>query len=1236
MTKFTHLHVHTQYSILDGASDIKKLLKRAKEYGMESLAITDHGSMFGVKLFHQEANKIGIKPILGCEAYVADKSRFDKSDKSDRGYHLILLAKNSVGYHNLSILASYAYTEGFYYKPRIDWELLEKHHEGLICSSACLGGEIPQAIMSGNFAEAERLIVRFKEIFADDFYLELQLLPSDNAQLNSRVLENQKLVNKHLLELGVKYGVKCIATNDVHFVDADDAEAHDLLICLNTGRDLDDPDRMRYTRSEYLKKPEEMAALFSGNPELLDNTQEIVDKVEAYSLSHNAYMPNFPIPEDFELDITSLRSVFKNSFSNTVEAIKDQDKRARLQEELETVFSQIDQCQSLEQLDELVASQKWDEALLADSKYPIAQQFLYLKHITYQGAFKRYTDSTNSEIPAATMERVNFELDTVERMGFPGYFLIVWDFIRAAREMGVSVGPGRGSAAGSVVAYCLGITNIDPLAYDLLFERFLNPERISMPDVDIDFDEDGREAVMRYVVDKYGKNRVAHIITFGTMAAKMAIRDVGRVQKLPLYECDRLAKMIPERPGTKFTDAYADVPELAAERKSSNPLICKTLQLAEKLEGVVRQTGVHACGVIIAKDDLEKFIPVCTAKEAELFVVQYDGKHVEDVGLLKMDFLGLKTLSIIKDAVENVKLSKGIDIDIDTIPLEDELTYDLYSRGDTTGLFQFESAGMKKYLRDLKPNRFEDLIAMAALYRPGPMDYIPDFISRKHGLTPIAYDLDAMEEYLKDTYGITVYQEQVMLLSQKLAGFTKGQADTLRKAMGKKQIEILNKMKGDFIKGATEKGHNPAICEKIWTDWEKFASYAFNKSHSTCYAYVSYQTGYLKAHYPAEFMAALLSRNLSDIKKIGTFMDECKRMGLDVKGPDINYSYVKFSVDKQSNVRFGLGAIKGVGEAATISIIEERKRGGEFTDIYNFVERVNLQTVNKKTVENLVLAGAFDAMVDFQRSQFFAQDSKGATFIESLIRYGNSFQSESTTASTSLFADMMDEVEVHRPTPVGELVWSQLETLNKEKELVGIYLSAHPLDNHKIVIDNYSNMQIEALQNPLSIADREFVICGMVTNIYNGTTKKGDAYGRLTVEDFSGSYEFALFSKDYEQFRNYCYPDYQLLIRGVVSQRYNGAEYAPKITSIMTLREAKEKLIKEVVVSIPIDVLSLSSVPIIESKIKECQGNIPISFKIIDMKNRVSLRLISKTLKVEPSTELFDGLRDLGMTVVCS
>ncbi|MFI3322712.1 MAG: DNA polymerase III subunit alpha [Rikenellaceae bacterium] len=1232
MTQFTHLHVHTQYSILDGASDIKKLLKRAKELEMESIAITDHGSMFGVKLFHQEANKLGIKPILGCEVYIAPKSRHTKNERSDRGYHLILLAKNSVGYHNLAILASYAYTDGFYYNPRIDWDLLSEHHEGLICCSACLGGEVPQNIMKENFEEAENTVNRYKALFGEDYYLEMQMHPRLNPEADGTLLDKQKNVNRHIIELGKKCGVKCIASNDSHFINADDAEAHDHLICLSTGRDLDDEKRMRYSGSEYLKSGDEMVELFADYPEAISNTQEIADKIENYSLSHAAYMPDFPLPESFEIDLNELKRSFKETFLGTISATKDKEQKAELEEESKAIFEQIDSCSSVEELETLANNNSWNKKFNSEAKFPIAKQFLYLKHITHEGAIARYGEDMGSE----RIERIEFELETIEKMGFPGYFLIVWDFIRAGREMGVAVGPGRGSAAGSVVAYCLGITNIDPLAYDLLFERFLNPERISMPDVDIDFDEDGRELVMKYVVDKYGQKRVAHIITFGTMAAKMAIRDVGRVEKLPLQESDRLAKLIPEKPGTKFADAFRDVPELAAERESTNPLICKTLQLAEKLEGVVRQTGVHACGVIIGKDDLEKFIPISTAKDAELFVVQYDGKHVEDVGLLKMDFLGLKTLSIIKDAVENVALSQGIEIDIDKIPIDDAQTYEVYSRGETTGLFQFESAGMKKYLRELKPNRFEDLIAMAALYRPGPMDYIPDFIKRKHGLTPIKYDLDAMEEYLKDTYGITVYQEQVMLLSQKLAGFTKGQADTLRKAMGKKQIETLNKMKGQFIEGATNNGHDPKICEKIWTDWEKFASYAFNKSHSTCYAYVSYQTGYMKAHYPAEFMAALLSRNLSDIKKISIFMDECKRMNLSVKGPDINHSYVKFSVDKQSNVRFGLGAIKGVGEAATIAIINERKRGGEYIDIYDFVERVNLQAVNKKTIENLAMAGAFDSMIDFERCTLFSQDKKGATFIESLIKYGNNHQSDSSSSANSLFADIMDEIAIERPKPSGDLVWSQLETLNKEKELVGIYLSAHPLDTHRIVIDNFSNMELESLKNTEPIKDREFVVCGMVTNVYNGTTKKGDAYGRITVEDFTGNYEFALFSKDFEQFRSYCYTEYQLMIRGRIAPRFkNSPEYTPKINSIMTLREAKERLIKEIVVTVPIDSLTPKSVDIITNTVTKNSGTVPISFKIEDRKSRVTLSLISKVAKVEPSMELFNSLKDLELMVNC-
>ena len=815
MSQFVHLHVHTQYSILDGASAIKPLIKRAKALGMPSLAITDHGNMFGVKEFHDAAVKEGVKPILGCEVYVATGSRFDKKrGREDRGHHLILLAKNLTGYHNLAKMVSYAFTEGYYYHPRVDKELLRTYHEGIICCSACLGGELPQAIMHGGVDKAEAVVREFKEIFGDDYYLEMQLHRSGDPRRDADVYENQKRVNAVILELAAKHNVKYIASNDVHFIMADDAEAHDRLICLSTGKDLDDPTRMRYTGQEYLKSEQEMAELFGDHPEALTTTLEIADKVEEYSLEHKPLMPNFPIPDDFPIDLPQL----KESFSKK---IKD-----------EVLLAEVQRATSL---DELIGG----HPELAESLM-IAKQFLYLKHLTFEGARRRY-----GELNEQILKRLDYELSTIEWMGFPGYFLIVWDFIRAARELGVSVGPGRGSAAGSVVAYSLGITNIDPIKYDLLFERFLNPDRISLPDVDVDFDEDGRADVLHYVVEKYGSKRVAQIITFGTMAPKAAIKDVARVQKLPLSESNRISKLVPEKPGTTFEKAFKEAPELLAERESENPLIRATMKYAEQLEGSVRQTGVHACGVIIGQDDLEKFAPIAIAKDAELNVVQFEGKQVESVGLIKMDFLGLKTLSIIKDALENIEASKGVKIDIDAIPLDDSATYELYSRGETTGLFQFESPGMKKHLRNLKPNRFEDLIAMNALYRPGPMEYIPSFIARKHGQEKVTYDIPDMEEYLKDTYGITVYQEQVMLLSQKLAGFTGGQADTLRKAMGKKKKDVLDKMKPQFIEGAQKNGHDPKICEKIWSDWEAFASYAFNKSHSVCYAYIAYQTGFL-------------------------------------------------------------------------------------------------------------------------------------------------------------------------------------------------------------------------------------------------------------------------------------------------------------------------------------------------------------------------------------------------------
>ena len=1187
MSQFVHLHVHTQYSILDGASAIKPLIKRAKALGMPSLAITDHGNMFGVKEFHDAAVKEGVKPILGCEVYVATGSRFDKKrGREDRGHHLILLAKNLTGYHNLAKMVSYAFTEGYYYHPRVDKELLRTYHEGIICCSACLGGELPQAIMHGGVDKAEAVVREFKEIFGDDYYLEMQLHRSGDPRRDADVYENQKRVNAVILELAAKHNVKYIASNDVHFIMADDAEAHDRLICLNTGKDLDDPTRMRYTGQEYLKSEQEMAELCGDHPEALTTTLEIADKVEEYSLEHKPLMPNFPIPDDFPIDLPQL----KESFSKK---IKD-----------EVLLAEVQRATSL---DELIGG----HPELAESLM-IAKQFLYLKHLTFEGARRRY-----GELNEQILKRLDYELSTIEWMGFPGYFLIVWDFIRAARELGVSVGPGRGSAAGSVVAYSLGITNIDPIKYDLLFERFLNPDRISLPDVDVDFDEDGRADVLHYVVEKYGSKRVAQIITFGTMAPKAAIKDVARVQKLPLSESNRISKLVPEKPGTTFEKAFKEAPELLAERESENPLIRATMKYAEQLEGSVRQTGVHACGVIIGQDDLEKFAPIAIAKDAELNVVQFEGKQVESVGLIKMDFLGLKTLSIIKDALENIEASKGVKIDIDAIPLDDSATYELYSRGETTGLFQFESPGMKKHLRNLKPNRFEDLIAMNALYRPGPMEYIPSFIARKHGQEKVTYDIPDMEEYLKDTYGITVYQEQVMLLSQKLAGFTGGQADTLRKAMGKKKKDVLDKMKPQFIEGAQKNGHDPKICEKIWSDWEAFASYAFNKSHSTCYAYVSYQTAYLKAHYPAEFMAALLSRNLSDIKKISFFMDECKRMGLSVLGPDVNYSKSRFSVDDEGNVRFGLAAIKGVGEAAVQDIVECRQRDGKFKSVYDFMERVNLQAVNRKTLENLAVGGAFDSISDLPRSAYFASDGREGTFLEALVRYGNRVQSEKANVQQSLFGGGNAEADIQKPEPLPHEPWTKLEMLNKEREVIGIYLSSHPLDDFSVIIRHYCHSTLGDLQDLPSMKNKDFTVAGMVTSVTHLTTKTGKPYGRFTIEDYNSSHEFVLFSKDYENFRRYLYEGYYLLVRGRVQERtYNPNELECRINSMMMLSEAQETLIRELTIALPVAELTEDIVSQLKETINENRGNVTLRVKVLDPQADVAVNLYSKTLKV--------------------
>jgi DNA polymerase-3 subunit alpha len=1193
MSKFVHLHVHSQYSILDGASSIKGLVDKARSHGMKALALTDHGNMFGVKDFvntvaksndavnnevkgiKAEIKKIEeagdnptaltdlqeklkqaqsklFKPIIGCEAYVTKDRR--SREKDDRGGdHLVLLAKNKIGYHNLTKMVSYSWTQGFYSKPRMDKELLRKYSEGIIVSSACLGGEIPQAIIKGNLKLAEEIIYEYKEIFGDDFYLEVMLHPVAPRGFSEDTYLEQKRVNEKIFELSKKTGVKCIASNDVHFINAEDAQAHDRLICLNTGKEIDDPNRLHYTMQEYLKSEEEMLKLFPNNPEAVYNTQEIADKVEIYSLDHEPIMPIFELPEGFT----------------------DENE--------------------------------------------------YLKHLSYEGAKVRWGETLTTEVT----ERLDFELEVIARMGYPSYFLIVWDFLKAAREMGVSVGPGRGSAAGSAVAYCLKITDIDPIKYDLLFERFLNPERVSMPDIDIDFDEDGRELVLQWVVNKYGKERVAHIITFGTMAAKMAIRDVARVQKLPLAEALRIAKLVPDRPGTTLAKAYKEVPELLECRKSPDDLIRSTLQYAEVLEGSVRQTGVHACGIIIGRDNLEEHIPICINKDAELYVTQFDGKHVEAVGLLKMDFLGLKTLSIIKDAIQFIKESKGVDIDIDKIPLDDTQTFELYARGDTTALFQFESPGMKKYLRTLKPNRFEDLIAMNALYRPGPLEYIPSFVNRKHGREKIEYDIPEMEEYLRDTYGITVYQEQVMLLSQKLAGFTKGQADSLRKAMGKKLIDVMNKMKAQFVEGCSKRGYDQKKVEKIWSDWEAFAQYAFNKSHSTCYAYVSYQTAYLKAHYPSEFMAAVLSRNLSDIKKITLFMDECRRMGTQVLGPDVNESNYKFTVMPNGDIRFGLGAIKGVGEAAVQNIIETRKNG-RFKDIFDFVERVNLQSVNKKNVEALVIAGALDNLGKIERGQYFNPDSKGVAFIEQLVRYGSKAQQEKNNVQQTLFGGTDSGFEIQKPEYPQVEGWSKLENLNKEKELIGIYLSAHPLDDFRLEVETFCNTTLAEMKDPTQLNGKDISIGGIVSEAKVLPTKKGTFYGRITIEDFTDSYEITLFGRDFENNRKFFFVGYPLMIKG----RFEASKFRPgevefQVRTIQMLSDVREEYIKKLTLTLFVDELNDELIDQIKIISKENSGKVQLKLKVIDPKSRVSLEMFSRSLRISISNDLINHLKKM-------
>ncbi|HHJ11499.1 MAG TPA: DNA polymerase III subunit alpha [Bacteroidetes bacterium] len=1150
MGAFTHLHLHTQYSILDGLCRISDLVIKAKEDGMTAMAVTDHGNLFGAKDFHDQCTIAGIKPIIGCEMYVAANSRFERKGKDDRsGYHLILLAKNKKGYKNLIRLVSLAWLEGFYYKPRIDRELLEKYHEGLIVSTACLGGEVPQAVLRDGLEKAEEVIKWYKGLFGEDFYLEMQRHRTGDPKIDEDVYERQQEVNEAFLKLSEKLNVKILATNDVHFTNEEDAEAHDHLICINTGKDLDDPSRMRYTGQEWFKTSGEMQEIFSDVPEVFENIQEVVDKIEAYELNQPPIMPRFPLPDGFTDD---------NEF---------------------------------------------------------------LKYLTYEGARKRY-----GEITGKLKERIDYELSVIRNMGFPGYFLIVQDFLNAARNMGVSVGPGRGSAAGSVVAYCIGITDIDPIHYNLLFERFLNPERISMPDIDIDFDEEGRDKVLKYVVEKYGKNRVAHIITFGTMAAKMAIRDVARVEKLPLSEADHLAKLVPESPGYTLKKAFEEVPELKNARRSENPLIVRTLKFAEVLEGAIRHRGLHACGIIISRDDLIEHIPVCTSKDTDLLVTQFDGSFVESAGMLKMDFLGLKNLSIIQDALKIIKETRGEEVDINHIPLDDQKTYELYAKGETTGIFQFESEGMRKFLKELKPNRFEDLIAMNALYRPGPMDYLPQFIARKHGKEKIFYDLPVMEKYLKETYGITVYQEQVMLLSQELAGFSGGQADSLRKAMGKKKQKEMDKLREKFIEGAKERGYDTKVVLKIWHDWEAFAKYAFNKSHATSYAYLSYQTAYLKAHYSSEYMAAVLSRNIDDIKKITKLINEVKRMGLLVLGPDVNESDVMFTVNKKGNIRFGLKGIKGVGENAAITIIEERGKNGPYKDIFDFVSRLNLFAVNKKNIEALAIAGAFDSIDTIKRSQYLAKVNNEISFIDQLIRYGNRVQQEKNATQQTLFGDSI-QMQIQKPDVPHAEDWSKLEKLSREKELIGIYLSAHPLDDYQLEIEQFCNASISELEELDKMLGREITIAGIVTAVNKGISKTGKPYGSIVLHDYSGSRKFMMFSNDYVDYSKYFNVGYSLMVKGKVQKnRYRNDEPEFRITSMQLLSEVREKLIHSVKILVPLSEINANWINEIQ-KIIKTNGNIILKFSVYSPEDRVSVDLFSKSIRVNLNNEFIDFIR---------
>ena len=1247
MEDFVHLHVHTYYSILDGQSSIKRLVDKAVANGMRGMAITDHGDMFGIKEFHDYVGGINkgrkkeglppFVPIFGCEMYVSRYgSKLLKDDKRHQsGYHLIVLAKNYQGYKNLIKLVSRAWVDGFYMRPRTDREDLEKYHEGLIVCSACIAGEVPKKILNGDIAGAREAIEWYHRVFGDDYYLELQRheVKDPNQRANRETFPLQQKANKVLVELAHEYGIKLVCSNDAHFVDQENAEAHDHLLCLSTGKDLDDPTRMLYSKQEWFKTREEMNEVFSDIPEALANTCEILDKIEIYSIDHDPIMPFFPIPESF--------------------GTEEEWRQKITEEQLYEEFTRDENGQNPLPREE--GEKKIKKLGGYDKLYRIKFEADYLAELAYKGAKQRYLPNDelkiekvevkledanasffilHSSLPKEVDDRIRFELHIMKTMGFPGYFLIVQDFINSARdELDVWVGPGRGSAAGSVVAYCLGITKIDPLKYDLLFERFLNPDRISLPDIDTDFDDDGRGKVLKWVEDKYGHENCAHIITYATMATKNSLKDVARVEKVPIAVSNALCKAIPDRlpdvdgktPKMNLVNAIKAVPELRDAEASSDPALRNTIKYAKMLEGTVRGTGIHACGFIICRDPISDWVPVSTAddpdfKDQKTNCTQYDGHVIESTGLIKMDFLGLKTLSEMKEACAVIKQTRGIDVDLDNIPIDDPKTYELYQQGRTIGTFQFESNGMQKYLRELQPTVFEDLIAMNALYRPGPMGYIPQFIRRKHGEEPITYDIPVMEKYLKDTYGITVYQEQVMLLSRLLADFTRGESDALRKAMGKKKKDIVDAMKPKFIEGGKKNGHDPKVLEKIWSDWEAFASYAFNKSHAACYSWVAFQTAYLKANYPAEFMAAIMSRRRDQISEITKLMDECKAMKIATLGPDVNESYQKFGVNKKGEIRFGLAAIKGMGDGVAQAIIDERTKNGLYKDIFDFVQRINFSQVNRKAFESLALSGAFDSF-GIRREDFFAQNAKGETFIDIIIRYGQLYQQEKQEAQTSLFGDMGDLTIQTPAVPKSDIRWSDIERLNKERELVGIYLSAHPLDQYRIVLDNLCNAHCDELADRCAaLKDREDItLGGIVTSVQSRFGKNNKPWGIVGLEDFHGSGELVLFGDNWLNLNGKFIEGAAVYITGKMSARfYNSDQKELKVSNVELLQSVKERAIERITISLDTDILDETVVTELDELITHSPGKTQLYFMMHDStgKRHVLLRSASKTVDV--------------------